>query len=73
MVIYILHRQVALALDRDGRVAIHHQQIDLAAVLAGTIAADQILHGAVHLETPCLIKHASCHPPLLLLLLGYLY
>ena len=41
MVIHILHRQVALARDRDGRIATHHQQIDLAAVLAGTVAADQ--------------------------------
>jgi hypothetical protein len=41
MVIHILHRQVALARDRDGRIAIYHQQIDLGAVLAGTDVADQ--------------------------------
>lgn len=49
MFIYILHRQVAFALDGNGRVAVHHQQIDLGAILAGIIAADQMLHGAMHL------------------------
>ena len=49
MFIYILHRQVAFALDGNGRVAVHHQQVDLGAILAGIIAADQMLHGAMHL------------------------